>query len=74
MTLGQKIKARRKRLGLTQSELCKNKFTRNMLSAIERDKATPSLDSLKYIAEELSLPISYLVSDDDDMFFYEKRN
>ena len=64
--LGDKIKSRRKALGLTQSDLAGEKITRNMLSCIEGGSATPSLDTLKYIAERLSLPVSYLVADECD--------
>ena len=73
MTLGEKIKKARTEKRITQSELCGDKITRNMLSCIENGKASPSLDTLKYIAARLSLPVSYLVSDEDDTFFYIKR-
>ena len=73
MTLGEKIKSARKRLKITQADLCGDKITRNMLSCIENNKATPSLDTLSYLSARLELPISYIVSDDDDMFFYQKR-
>lgn len=73
MTIGQKIRSARQRKKLTQSALTGEKITRNMLSAIENGKATPSLDTLIYIAKKLDVPVSYLVSDDDDLFFYEKR-
>lgn len=72
MTLGQKIKTERKNKKITQETLCSGKITRNMLSAIENGKATPSLDTLKFIAMSLELPLSYLVSDSDDIFFYKK--
>ena len=74
MTLGEKIKSARKRLNITQSELCTNVITRNMLSSIERGKASPSLSTLNYISSVLKLPISYLISDEDDLFFYEKKD
>ncbi len=73
MTLGEKIKKARKELKITQDELCENVITRNMLSAIECNKANPSLNTLKHIAKKLNIPISYLVTDDDDLFFYEKE-
>ncbi len=72
MTLGQKIKEARKKRKLTQSELCGERITRNMLSAIECDKATPSLDTLTFIAASLDLPLSYLLSPDDNLFFHQK--
>ena len=71
--LGAKIKALRKSKGLTQSELVGSKVTRNMLSSIENGTANPSLDTLKYIADALSVSVSYLVSEDDDLTFYEKK-
>lgn len=74
MTLGQKIKALRKEKKITQSELCNSRITRNMLSAVENDRAYPSLDTLIYIAKRLGVPTSYLVSDDENLFFYEKRD
>lgn len=71
MTIGEKIKKQRNALGLTQKEVTRGGITRNMLSEIESDKATPSLDSLTFIAERLNVPISYLVSD-QDLFFFKK--
>ncbi len=73
MTLGEKIKTARIKKKITQENLCADKITRNMLSAIERGKASPSLDTLYYLASRLSIPVSYLVSQDDDLFYYEKQ-
>ena len=74
MTLGQKIKAARKSKKMSQADLCQNKITRNMLSAIENDKASPSLDTIKFLAMRLELPPSYFLSDDDNLFFYKKES
>ena len=73
MTLGEKIKARRRELKITQSELAGTEITRNMISAIEQDKAQPSLSTLKYIANALELPLPYLLSNENDLFFYVKK-
>lgn len=73
MTLGQKIKEARLKRGLTQQKLCANELTRNMLSAIECDKATPSLSTLEYIAKGLGLSCAYLISDESDPFLFEKN-
>ena len=73
MTLGEKIKKARKEKRLTQTALVEDKITRNMLSQIERGNANPSLDTIKFLAERLSLPIAYLISEDDDLFFFEKN-
>ena len=73
MTLSNKIKSLRKSRKLTQAELCGDKITRNMLSAIESGKATPSLDTLRYLADGLYVPVAYLLSEEDDLFFYQKK-
>lgn len=73
MTLGEKIKARRRELKITQSDLAGTEITRNMISAIEQDKAQPSLSTLKYIANALLLPLPYLLSNENDLFFYVKK-
>lgn len=71
--IGKKIKALRKAKGLTQSALAGNKITRNMLSSIENGAASPSLDSLEHIAEGLCVSVSYLLSEDDDLLFFQKK-
>ena len=73
MTLGEKIKSIRKRLGITQSALSEGIVTRNMLSQIESGKASPSLDTLNALAQRLSVSVAYLISEDDNEFFYEKQ-
>ncbi|MBO5945316.1 MAG: helix-turn-helix transcriptional regulator [Clostridia bacterium] len=73
MTIGEKIKNVRKRKKITQSALASGKITRNMISRIENGNANPSLDTLIHIAQRLGVPVSYLVSLDDDLLFYEKN-
>ena len=74
MNIGEKIRAERLRLKITQNDLCADKITRNMLSAIECGRANPSLDTLSYIASRLSVPLSYLVSDGAELSLLEKAN
>ena len=66
-SFGKKIKERRLELGLTQKALAADRVTRNMLSLIESGTATPSLDTLEYLAERLSLPLPYLFSEKTDL-------
>ncbi len=73
MTLGEKIKQARTSQRLTQAVLAGKEITRNMLSAIESDKATPSLSTLKYLARELDVPIAYLLSEENDLQFFLKK-
>ena len=72
MNLGEKIKKIRILRKKTQKELAGDKITRNMLSQIESGKATPSLETLGYIANELELPLSYFFSEEEDSFLFEK--
>lgn len=73
MTIGEKIKKCRLERSITQSELVGDRITRNMLSAIESGKASPSLETVSYIAERLELPLGYLLSNEDDLSFYRKN-
>ena len=61
MTLGQKIKTVRLERGMTQKELVGDAITRNMLSKIENDAATPSVRTLEYLAKVLDLPAGYFL-------------
>lgn len=72
MTLGTKIRTLRKERSLTQSALCGDCITRNMLSQIENDLAVPSLSTLNYLAERLNIPIGYLLDDTQPYFVYRK--
>lgn len=74
MDIGKKIRAARLDKHMTQSEVASDKITRNMLSAIESGKATPSLDTLLYIADRLDVPAYYLISDDVDVLEYRKTS
>ncbi len=73
MTLGEKIKEARKKKKLTQAHLAGDRITRNMICLIEKDAANPSIETLRYIAHRLNLPLSYLVSDTDDVFYFAKK-
>ena len=64
MELGQKLRQARLKQGLSQKELCGDRITRNMLSLIENGSATPSMDTLLYLAGRLGLPLSALLEED----------
>ncbi len=67
MNIGDKIRKFRKAANMTQTELAGNKITRNMLSCIENGSALPSVQTLVYIAERLSVPPEFLISESDDL-------
>ncbi len=63
MTLGQRLRRRRKALKLTQEELGKAcGLTSQYISIIEEDKRSPALPALISIADELGVSIDYLAT------------
>jgi transcriptional regulator with XRE-family HTH domain len=62
MSLGRRIKERRKTLGLTQQQLAESLgVTPQHISVIEQDKRSPSLSSLARMAEQLGVTVDFLV-------------
>ena len=64
MTIGQRILTARQELGLSQRQLAGENITRNMLSAIEHDKARPSLETLQYLSQQLGKPVGWFLGED----------
>jgi len=73
MKIGEKIKQARVLKKLTQADVAGEGITRNMLSFIESGKASPSLETVEYLAKRLELPAAYLLSEENDLFFYKKK-
>lgn len=63
MELGVKIKAARLEKGISQRQLCGDTITRNMLSQIENGSARPSMNTLRFLAQQLEKPISYFLEE-----------
>lgn len=72
MRIGEKIKRLRNDLGMTQSALCGDYITRNMLSQIENGIAKPSIDTITYISDKLGVPAGFLLTDTDDLLAFQK--
>lgn len=70
--IGTKIKDLRSAKMMTQQELAGDHITRNMLSRIENGFALPSLPSLLYIADRLSVTPGYLLASESEEFHYKK--
>lgn len=66
MEIGEKIKALRKSLGMTQQQLGGEEFTKGYISQIEKGTVTPSMKVLNLIASRLSKPVTYFLEDEDD--------
>jgi transcriptional regulator with XRE-family HTH domain len=73
MTIGEKVRARRKELGLTQKEVAGDAVTRNMICGIEKGTVSPSIATLYALAEALSVPVDYLVSEENDLSVFLAR-
>ncbi|WP_157067235.1 helix-turn-helix domain-containing protein, partial [Alicyclobacillus shizuokensis] len=65
MNLGEKIRAARKELKMTQAELAGQDLSKAMISHIETGRAQPSIRVLSIIAERLGKPLSYFLGDVD---------
>ena len=63
MELGERLKQARLEAGLSQRQLCGEVITRNMLSQIENGSASPSMDTLRYLAGQLNRPVSYFLEE-----------
>lgn len=64
MTIGERIKEKRKERDLTQRELARlSGVSNNMISYIERDLRTPSIQTLKRIAKILRCSLDYICND-----------
>lgn len=61
---GAAIRRLRKEKGWTQSVLCGEVISRNLLSQVETGKVYPSLQTMQYLADRLEVPISlFFLSD-----------
>lgn len=65
-TMGERIRHLRKEKKLTLVDLAGKQMTKGMLSLIENNKATPSMENLTYLAEQLQVPIAELLGDQID--------
>ena len=73
MSVGSKIKALRKKRGMTQKELADGIVTRGMLSRIESESALPSMQTLQMLAERLHISPGFLLEDGDDLLPAERQ-
>lgn len=63
-SLGKRIRARRKELGLTQQQLGGRELTKGFISLLEKDRAKPSVETLVRLAGRLQRPVSYFLEHD----------
>lgn len=65
LTLGEKIKSKRKELNMTLKDLAGDRITPGQISLVESGKSNPSIDLLEYISEKLNTDIEYLLENEE---------
>lgn len=61
LTLGEKVKKRRKELSMTLKDVAGNRVTPGQISLVESSKSNPSMDLLNYLAETLDVSVEYFM-------------
>ena len=75
VNVGERIKYYRKLKNMTQAELAGDQITRNMLSLIENGTASPSLQTIEYIADRMGVsPACFFINSFDDINDHTKEN
>ncbi len=62
-SLGERIRSRRKELGLTQSQLGGTDLTKGFISLVEKGRAKPSVDTLLLLARRLQTPAAFFLDE-----------
>lgn len=65
LSLGEKIKLRRKELNLTLKNLAGDRITAGQISLVESGKSNPSMDLLEYLAFALNITVEYLMETEE---------
>ena len=65
LSLGEKIKRRRKELDLTLKDLAGDRITPGQISLVESGKSNPSMDLLEYLADSLKTSVEYLMESEE---------
>lgn len=73
MNIGEKIKEKREKLGISQRELARRiEMSGQMISKIESGSSTPSIDTINKIAAILNVQVSALLDDNNEESFSYK--
>ena len=65
LSLGEKIKRRRKQLNMTLKDLAKDRITPGQISLVESGRSNPSVDLLEYLAATLNTTVEYLMESEE---------
>ncbi len=65
LSLGEKIKRKRKELKMTLKDLAKDRITPGQISLVESGRSNPSMDLLEYLANSLNTTVEYLMESEE---------
>lgn len=65
LTLGEKIKQKRKEQNMTLKDLAGDRVTPGQISLVESGKSKPSIDLLEYIAEKMNVSLDYILETEE---------
>ncbi|MGM9972506.1 MAG: helix-turn-helix domain-containing protein [Clostridiaceae bacterium] len=65
LSLGEKIKRKRKELDMTLKDLAGERITPGQISLVESGKSNPSMDLLEYLADALQTTVEYLMESEE---------
>ncbi|MBU3182455.1 helix-turn-helix domain-containing protein [Clostridium psychrophilum] len=65
LSLGEKIKRKRKEFNMTLKDLAGNRITPGQISLVESGKSNPSMDLLEYLANTLHTGVEYLMESEE---------
>jgi len=65
LSLGEKIKGKRKELNMTLKDLAGSRITPGQISLVESGKSNPSMDLLEYLANTLNTAVEYLMESEE---------
>ena len=65
LSLGEKIKRKRKELNMTLKDVAKDRITPGQISLVESGRSNPSMDLLEYLAANLNTTVEYLMESEE---------
>ncbi len=65
LSIGRRIRERRRRAGLSQQRLAEGRYTKAYISALETGAAKPSMAALNFIAARLGTTAAELLANPD---------
>lgn len=75
MDIGAKLKATRMNKGITIAQICEaTGLTKGFISNVENNKTSPSIKTLKLIADCLKVPLAYLLLEEHQSMNVVRKN